>query len=196
MIKYHPSRREALLYAVAVLGGVLISPGLAAAVESGVSRSGSSLKFLSIAQNALVGGLAETILPETDTPGATAAGVDRFIDMMLADWYPKKESDRFIAGLVDIEKRCLVDEGEHFLTLPAARRLAFLERLDAETAAMQVIAGRPAPFFAMLKELVLVGYYTSEVGEASIGYIGPIGDDYPEDEPVRPVAGLLGAKHG
>ena len=57
------------------------------------------------AQLALVGELAETILPRTDTPGALDAGVPAFIDRMLATWDTAEERDRFIRGLGEIETR-------------------------------------------------------------------------------------------
>src|SRR5574338_1317293 len=46
---------------------------------------------------------AERIIPKTETPGATDAGVGDFVDKMLADWYSPSERDRFLTGLRELD---------------------------------------------------------------------------------------------
>jgi glucoside 3-dehydrogenase (cytochrome c) hitch-hiker subunit len=111
-----------------------------------------------------VGHLAEVILPETDTPGALAAGVDRYIDTMLADYYPQAESEAFLRA---------IDALFSVLTRGEAVVIEEVERLDATSFASAPPHREPGEAFSSeqafrrFKELVLTGFYTSEVSEGA-----------------------------
>jgi hypothetical protein len=144
-------RREALRRAALILGGVISAPVIAGVLAGcGRRRSGA----LSSDQLELVATIADHIIPETDTPGARAVGVHEFIDAMLAEAYAGEERQRFVAGLADVDRRARSAHGRSFVECPAAEQLAVLEALDR--------AADPA--FRALKELTIVGYYTSEIG--------------------------------
>jgi glucoside 3-dehydrogenase (cytochrome c) hitch-hiker subunit len=163
-------RREALRRAALMLGGVLSAPlvaGLLAGCETrrvpnGVWRP----RALSPEQAELVATIAEHILPETDTPGARAVGAHQFIDAMLADAYPPRERRRFIAGLSDVDARARAACGTAFLGCGLDQQRALLAELDRETFAQPAPppGSTEVPFFRTMKELTLVGYYTSEAG--------------------------------
>lgn len=143
-------RREALRRAALLLGGALSAP-LAAGVLAGCDARGVPdgtwrPRALTPDQAELVATVADQILPATDTPGARAVGVHRFIDALLAESYSPSEREQFVAGLVEL--------GRGFQPGTPDQRRGLLERLDREA----------APFFRGLKELTLVGYYTSEIG--------------------------------
>ena len=119
--------------------------------------------------------IAEHILPETDTPGARAAGVHRFIDALLAESYAAPERKRFLEGLAEVDARAARASGRPFLQCAAADQRVLLEQLDGEALASPPILlsttwrggtrdGPAVPFFRTMKELTLVGYYTSEIG--------------------------------
>jgi hypothetical protein len=116
-------------------------------------------------QNAMVSALAELIIPETDTPGATAARVNRFVDVMLAEWFDEDAREAFLRGLVALDARSVNTFGTPFLGLDEAQQTVLLHGLDAELAALRQ-AGLPTGdhFFQRMKWLTLFGYYTSEVG--------------------------------
>jgi hypothetical protein len=116
-------------------------------------------------QNALVSALAELIIPETDTPGATAARVNRFVDVMLAEWLTADEREAFLGGLVALEARSVNTFGAPFLALDERRQRVLLNGMDAEVAALEQAELPTEPhFFRQMKWLTLYGYYTSEVG--------------------------------
>ena len=46
----------------------------------------------------------------------------------------------------------------------AESKAQLLQRLDAEAVGARLEGASPLPFFALMKELTLVGYYTSEIG--------------------------------
>lgn len=108
---------------------------------------------------------AERIIPATDTPGATDAGVVSFVDRMLADWYTAQERDRFLTGLGELDTRCRALRGRDFVDCDAADQDAVLTAFDDEVTALRRTSGsRPNDhWFAMLKYLTAFGYCTSEV---------------------------------
>ena len=110
--------------------------------------------------------IADTILPETSTPGAKAAGVGPFIAMMVVDTYYEGDQQIVRDGLNSLQALCLRSYGAHFQIVTAAQRLTLVERLDAEQHLyMQTHEeGAPVHYFRMLKELTLLGYFTSEIG--------------------------------
>jgi hypothetical protein len=103
--------------------------------------------------------IAELILPETDTPGATSVNVPGFIDLMLTEWYPAAERERFLEGLADIDTRSGLEYGGVFVDIRAADQVAMLETLDGVKGAQSSAEDA----FATAKELTIFGYFTSEV---------------------------------
>jgi gluconate 2-dehydrogenase gamma chain len=95
-----------------------------------------------------VGMLADLIIPRTDTPGASDAGVPEFIDRRLT------ASPNLAAAFR--EGMSLV--GPNFMTLPEARQIAILTEISNEP---DTDRGR---FFRLLKDLTIDGYYSSHAG--------------------------------
>ena len=163
------TRREAILRVSALFGGVaLVGQGAllaACATTERASRPAAGSPFTA-SDIALLGEIADTILPETSTPGAKAAGVGPFIALMVTDTYDPREREIFLAGLETLEAECHAVLGVSFMDASAAQRLALLERLDREQ--FEFMSARPsttAPhYFRMIKELSLLGYFTSEIG--------------------------------
>lgn len=135
------------------------------------------LRVLDDRLNRLVVAATERILPATDTPGAMAAGVNRFIDRLLADWYPAGDRGGFLAGLRELEQRSIERCGASFAECAESEQVALLTQCDEEVAALRqrVTGGRPvqrqpssqdpdAHWFAMLKFMTVWGFCTSEIG--------------------------------
>jgi len=124
-------------------------------------------KTLDPDQSQTVATIAELIIPQTDTPGAKAARVHEFIDLILTEWFSSEESERFLAGLTDLDRR----SGKRFNDCDEAEQIGILKELEAEALASQKKGPRiplaPAShrhFFLAMKSLTLIGYYTSEIG--------------------------------
>lgn len=111
-------------------------------------------------QGETVAVVAEHIIPETDTPGARAVGVHEFIDTMLAEYYGEGERLQFAAGLADLDRRSHAMHDVDFLAASADQQRVLLVALDSES--HRAPAG--PSFFRMMKELTVLGYYTSEAG--------------------------------
>jgi glucoside 3-dehydrogenase (cytochrome c) hitch-hiker subunit len=161
-------RRAALrLLGAATTGAAATDLGaLGRAVHRRVGR-GAAPQVLGPHQNATVVALSDLILPATDTPGAKAALVNEFIDLLLAEWYGPAERDGILAGLAAVDTRARAAFGKDFVDGTPAEQAALLTALDEEATRWNAAppAGRgPQPFYRELKWLTLFGYYTSEVG--------------------------------
>lgn len=161
------SRREALQRVSALLGGAaLVGHGAllaGCAPAAGVVRSGAAA--FSAPDVALLDEIADTILPATSTPGAKAAGVGPFIATMVVDSYTAEQQRIFRAGLEALERECRRVNGVGFMAATPPQRLALLERIDREQFEGGGRTRRGEPhYFRMLKELTLLGYFTSEIG--------------------------------
>jgi glucoside 3-dehydrogenase (cytochrome c) hitch-hiker subunit len=130
------------------------------------------LATLSPAQARTVTAVGEVILPRTDTPGATDAGVVDFIDVMLSDWLDPGDRDRLVAGVDEIDRRSRAAEGAAFDECTEEGRIAIVAALDAEVDALRRDeAGRTSDhFFYDLKRFVIAGYFTSEPVWRALGY--------------------------
>jgi hypothetical protein len=128
------------------------------------------LKTFNPQQNAIVTTIAELIIPQTDTPGAKAARVNEFIDLILTEWYDEEEKSTFMTGLADVDSRTHELYGKDFVDCAEKQQVEILQALDDEVAAREQDARRrrnhppEKNFFFMMKQLTLVGYYTSQVG--------------------------------
>jgi len=119
---------------------------------------GRAGRTLDPSQFEIVTHLAELILPETDTPGATSVRVPAFIDLMLTEWYSASERDQFLAGLAEIDARSRRVYGGVFLDLRASDQEAMLQAFDGG----QGVEGSAEYTFQVLKQLTVYGYFTSE----------------------------------
>jgi hypothetical protein len=141
-----------------LLGGIALSPELLSAMASRAA-AGETANWLLPDDQALLAELAETIIPTTDTPGAKAAGVDRFIALMVQDCLKPADQEMFRQGLRSADTDCLVRNGKTFVACTGAQRIEFLKKLEADS------KNQPDPnFWRVLKSLTLQGYFTSEIG--------------------------------
>ena len=160
-------RREALRVLGAATAAPLVSRDLYALGRDARTRwrARPGFRVLDAQQQALVQALTDAIIPTTDTPGASGAGVDQFIDVILADWYDADDRQRFLDGLADVDARCKAATGKAFTDADPAQRTALLTTLDDELARLRATHQKTDKnFFHTLKWLTLTGYYTSQVG--------------------------------
>ncbi|MEM1095454.1 MAG: gluconate 2-dehydrogenase subunit 3 family protein [Bacteroidota bacterium] len=156
----HPSiNRRAALKRLALLTGGALSASTVAAIMSGCQPRADGAaawqpRVLQGDQVETLATAADLIIPPTDTPGARAAGVHEYIDMMLADFHDATYRAEFIAGVDGIEATAQATHGVAFTALEEADQVALLSAMESAEDA----------FWAMLKGQVIVGYYTSELG--------------------------------
>jgi hypothetical protein len=130
------------------------------------------LRTLNPHQNAMVTTISEIIIPQTSTPGAKAARVNEFIDLILTEWYDEEEKAIFLTGLTEVDARTRDLFGKDFVDCGEKLQAEILRALDDEVAEARAEVRRGSTrrrppernFFFMIKQLTLVGYYTSEIG--------------------------------
>lgn len=147
----HMNRREAVIKMALLMGATTFGPRLLAGNFG--AASGAPAGFTA-GQLALLDEIADTIIPPTDMPGAKAAGVGAFIAMMVQDCYEADDQIAVRTGLAKLDADYAARHQGPFVTGRVADRTAFLTELDR---------ARPR-YFRILKELTLLGYFTSEIG--------------------------------
>jgi hypothetical protein len=172
------NRREVLQRVALLMGGAISAPAVLGVLNgcSPKPSAGWQPLFLSKEEGAMVEGVADLIIPRTDTPGAREVGVPAFIDVILKDAYPTEDQARFVSGLKDFDAEAQRAHGKPFLELQPAQRASFLQQVhDAATAAEKEqadndvpAAERKRPFVLMMKELTLLGFFTSQVGATQV----------------------------
>ena len=183
-------RREAVKNMALYLGLALSVPTFSALFGS--CKTEGDKKDLSFSQDeqSLIDEIANTIIPDTDTPGAKAAGVGSFIIMMLNDCYEKEDQKRFTRGLKGVNKLANREFSKKFHELSVEQKTELLitlaedtqkfkeeERKRKQTAENIDARGSDAVlahtgeednaehyFFSIIHELTLLGYFTSEIG--------------------------------
>src|SRR5204862_5558629 len=158
-------RREAIKRVSALLGGIVLAghSDLLGAVERAHGRAATVRQAGAFtAQDiALLDEVADTILPDTKTPGAKAAHTGAFMALMVTDSYDNQQQATFRDGMQKLN-------AAGFMTKTPADRLVFLEQLDKDAKAYMDSrargGGTPPHYFRQIKELTLLGYFTSEIG--------------------------------
>ena len=206
------SRREAILRVSALLGTVTFIGGtslLTACEQRANGVDGAGGGNFSTDDVALLDEIAETILPQTSTPGAKAAQTGAFMALMVTDVYSPADQKIFRDGMRKLDEESRKANNTGFMQATPQQRLALLERLDREQyrymrsrenasrrakglkelpaearsaeehlpdqrqeaalgsdvgAATAITADAPAHYIRMMKELALIGYFTSEIG--------------------------------
>jgi hypothetical protein len=171
-------RREALKLLFA--GGVLpaVPADLFGFFRDSHPASGYALRTLDAHQNDTVVAMIDQIIPATETPGAKAARVNEFIDVILTEWANDEERRNFLNGLADVDKQSNVLFGKNFVAASPDQQIALLRSLDESASVARSKPNHRPPFwepegrdlqlqddfFTVFKKMTLHGYYTSEIG--------------------------------
>jgi hypothetical protein len=185
------NRREAIRNAALLTASAYFaSTGVLAAcrAEPGTRIAG---RVLSAEDQTLIEEIADTLLPTTAaSPGAKAAGVGATINLVLSDCYDRAAQDRVVAGLESFRRGCRSAKGADFTALARADREAFVRDVDKESRAQadaaeaaaatasdvaKIPSASPADrdsarvarvphYFALIRELALGAYFSSEIG--------------------------------
>jgi len=129
-------------------------------------------KFLTAHEIAVVSRLADLILPTTDTPGAVAAGVPKYIDGALV-LNPDMQV-RYREGVPALDQASRKKYGKVFLELTEPEQIQFLTPI-CERADKGEMKPVEVAFFRAVKSMTSDGYYTSQIGlETELGYKGNV----------------------
>jgi hypothetical protein len=174
-------RREAVKYISLLMGGALVGGN---AFMLGCKSETGKTQDWSPEQISYMDEIAETILPATSTPGAKAAKVGTFMTVMVNDCYEEGDQKAFKEGLDKLNAASKKKYDNSFMSITPAQRKELLIAIDKEAKDFQKGLGdfnkaedakqktdakyvkqRKSPhYFTMMKQLTMLGFFTSEVG--------------------------------
>ncbi len=128
--------------------------------------------------------VAETILPKTNTPGAKDAGVGKFMASYSTDCYDESQLKILKDG---IEKLNQSSENKYklsFMQATASQKQDLLTAIDTEAKKYnemnreQSNKDNPPHYFTLMKQLVLLGFFTSKPGVTQVLRYAPLPGRY------------------
>src|ERR1700761_746322 len=176
------NRRDAIGRVALIMGGAVIG---AEYFLSGCKSPTAQVSDLFDTDHvAFLNEVADTILPTTSSPGAKAANVGHFMAVMVQDCYTPDDQKIFLEGIGKLDDAAKKQFNGKFMDITTQQRTDLLTALDKEQKAYSadrnkkiaddamahkdqkdykpvVIANH---YFRMMKELTLLGYFTSEIG--------------------------------
>lgn len=190
------NRRNALKSAGLLAGASIALPSILSLLQSceGTSRPEWQPQFFTEDEAKLVGVLADTILPTTETPGALDVNVDIFIDTLIAKAYDTEGQKSFRAALASFDADCKKEFGGNFTDLSASDRAACLRNAEANSGQLRpgvwgtaVGEEKPIGFYRGFKSTLIWAYFSSEqIGKNVLNY-DPIPGAYHGCIPVSEV---------
>ena len=132
--------------------------------------------FFSEHQNQTLVVLSDLIIPETDTPGAKTALVNRFIDLLLAaDSHDTQQS--FLNSLAYLDGEARHRYGDAFIYIGKDSQVELLEFIAYPNSLDTWGEGKTADdpghnHFQNLKGLITRAFYSSEAGMKALGWNG------------------------
>ncbi len=181
-------RRELLKMVALLTGGVVIGGEV---FLSGCKTGAKTDAGFTASNIALLDEVAETIIPATATPGAKAAKVGDFMKVMVTDCYTEKQQAAFTKGISDLDEACKKANSKSFIDCTPQQRHDFLVGLEKEAKAFNTkrdeddkpkmealketnsklpwkeqkeFEGSPSHYYTMMKQLTLLGFFTSKTG--------------------------------
>jgi hypothetical protein len=154
-------RRDALKALIAIS-----ATGALAACKDGGSTEGKAKPArkaaakLNAGQMALLGALAQTIIPKTDTAGAVEAGVPAVVADLYENWGDDAYRSYWSDGLKDLDAHFKKEGGQAFADMSAKQQANLLGKYDAKAYGEDGFGG----FYKDMKSTVATAYYMSEPG--------------------------------
>jgi len=185
-------RREALKRTAWIMGGAVSAPAIMGILKGCAAKPTIDWTpvFLSSEQGVLISQLAEIIIPKTDTPGAKDVGVPGFIDQIVKECYKKEDQDKFLTELKAFDDEAKKEYGDPFIELDAEQQTAFVKKVhdaavNTEDNGTNGTNGTlQRPFILAVKELTMLGYFTSEPGATQVLQYNPVPGAYKGCIPV------------
>ena len=159
------------------IGRILLAGGGTVAVFSGYkwySLSKAPDTAWLVQQQPLIAALAETIIPATQTPGAKAAQVDKFILSMLLECTDRKTLNRFVDGLASVESYTSHHYNKTYITCTANEQQAVMTYLRERDRLQTGMIGKVRkkflgkPFYTTLRQYTIEGFCTSLQGATQV----------------------------
>jgi hypothetical protein len=144
-------------------------------------------KALSLDQARTLSAVCEAIVPQTDTPGAIAAGAPQAIDRWTAEWLDPPAAARLKAGIDQLDERARARGAANFPALTQDQKVALLSEVEADQRAADR-ARPPVPhYWNTLKGLTTTAYFTSQAGATKAARYDPVPGAYRGCVPLKEI---------
>ncbi|MEO5893779.1 MAG: gluconate 2-dehydrogenase subunit 3 family protein [Ferruginibacter sp.] len=179
--------RRDLLQNVAILLGGSIVGGSVFSISGCKSTEKQVNALFNESQMTLMNEIADTILPATSSPGAKAANVGNFMSVMVLDCYTEKDQKIFVDGLKKVDELSDKQFNTSFIKADPKQRTELLTTLDKEQKEYQEKKAKddPSHYFRMMKELSVLGYFTSKEGATKALRYEPVPGRYDGSYPYK-----------
>lgn len=158
------NRKNAITAIGFLLGGTVLG---VEAFLSGCTNPGKGTVIFTSNNISFLDEVGETILPATaSSPGAKAVRIGEFMKSMVSDCYDEKNQKIFTDGMNELNERSNLKFSKNFMKLSGKEKHELLVMLDKEQQKYTKNArgNDMRHYFRMMKELTLLGYFTSEIG--------------------------------
>ncbi|GGE51079.1 gluconate 2-dehydrogenase subunit 3-like protein [Pedobacter psychrotolerans] len=163
-------RREALKNVAFLLGGAISASTMGVLFESfTLPENEKNFVSFSVQDQKIFAEFADIIVPTTkSSAGAKAAGLGKFIPMMMQDCYPKEMQTSFARGFKQLQDKSMQDYKKNYISLTVPERTKLMVDLRLMSIAQKETKSEENKdlvyFFITARDLTLLGYYSSEIG--------------------------------
>lgn len=192
-------KQIAVITGSTVIGGELFLIGCKSEPKAEAGFTASNI--------ALLDEVGETIIPATTTPGAKAIGIGEFMKVMVTDCYTEVQQATFMHGMVELDSSCHEMHGKSFMQCDTTQQKELLISLEKEAKSVNRVNrvvnkasellenitqakddptefhGTPIHYYTMMKQLTLLGFFTSETGMTETLRHVPVPGRYDGDVP-------------
>jgi len=169
-------RMIALATGAAMVGGEVLFSGCRNQTNETISFSEKTI--------ALLDEIGETILPRTKTPGAKDVAIGKFMQTMVTDCYYANDQEIFMKGLDELQQQSKQQFSKSFMDCTTVQRTGLIKKIDSAAkeynnkkfaydserndktkGTLQYKKDEmPNHWFTMVKQLALLGFFTSKKG--------------------------------
>lgn len=149
-------RRTAIRNLLIIAGGAMVLP--ACFRESGKLTIKLNNFTITTENEALLEMLCETLVPETDSPGAKSLKLHLFVLKMVDDCYKKEDQQIFVKGMEQFADFAKEKAGKSFSDASVLEREALLKSIQLDKEEDKAIQ----KFYKITKSKTIQGYLNSE----------------------------------
>lgn len=152
-------RRKALKSLGLLSGGLILLPSCDFSKEN-VTKIMSNLKVTK-SQESLLKNLVQTIIPETEVPGAGGLNIDEFVWVMVDDCLSEDQQKLFMNGLAMFETTYEDFSGENFFDSEQDKKVSILNQMMSDKEVKEAHED-VRHFIEISKSYAMLGFMESE----------------------------------
>lgn len=162
-------RRQAIKRTAMILGGAVFAPNILGVLQGCTPRKGTwNPEFFSHAHAEIITLVSDTILPEDDFPSASQVGVPGFIEQLVEETYTSEQQEYFIGSIQRFADETVNRFNKQFTDLTAEERHQYVQEKSSDSVHGRNQETAGPEFIRSMKELTLLGYFTSEEGATQV----------------------------